>query len=484
MSETDQNEIKENKSLLFPHPTCKSLYVVGEVLYIDGIKHHGDFVDMSYYWGGEFSRIPVLTLKAVCYFNIQIPVKFYKYINVRFLDGDSKNENFDNLYYDFGGGLLETDLKGFYYIPYLTCYCVNLEGDVRTISGMYITKNVYQNPKDCKTPEYGNYIHYRLICDFHRRRFKYNDFSYNTSKQIGRYRVLSLVFLRYPTSPFMLDVNHIDGFRNHDRIENLEWVTRQGNCHHAYRNGLRSDNIPTLVKDYFKNTVEEYHSISAAGLSIGVDDETVRYKLYKNPNKLYRGRFLFRRKDELETNPWPSYEDLNKNGGVRRLICTYNVFTKEHQTYLGMVELQESLGFTTKDVHLAKFILEQQKKFGKLFRPLLGYHFKYINEDLKIPHHEYSVYELEYFRKLATVMSSNAGFVVFKDGNYLETVAGNKQAATCSGVSFYTIANKCTGKDYFFVNVGDTKYEFYRIYSGNFLERTEVFKDLLAKSHL
>jgi len=42
--------------------------------------------------------------------------------------------------------------------------------------------------------------------------------------------------------PTRLDVNHKNGNKADNRLENLEYTTRQGNCQHAYDTGLR---VPT-----------------------------------------------------------------------------------------------------------------------------------------------------------------------------------------------------------------------------------------------
>lgn len=83
------------------------------------------------------------------------------------------------------------------------------------------------------------------------------------------HRLVAKTFLR--SEDGKIEVNHKDGNKLNNNIENLEWCTRVENVRHSIENGLTKTTKGKMVLqiDRKGNVVVEHKSIRSAGRSIG-----------------------------------------------------------------------------------------------------------------------------------------------------------------------------------------------------------------------
>lgn len=142
----------------------------------------------------------------------------------------------------------EINLSGFIDISgYEGLYAVNRKGEVRSIRKNIILKQWYT-------------LGYLYV-------------SLGKSNKERVNRLVAKTFI--PNTENKPEVNHKNGIKADNNIDNLEWVTGSENKKHAYKNGLRES----------KNAVKAM-AISRRKLSI--QDAVEIKKLYKTGNYFYR----------------------------------------------------------------------------------------------------------------------------------------------------------------------------------------------------
>lgn len=109
-----------------------------------------------------------------------------------------------------------------------------------------------------------------------------------TQKSYRLNRLVAKAFIPNPDNK--LYVNHIDGNKDNNRADNLEWVTNSENIMHAYKNGLLKHwQKPVLQIDDNGNVVAEYESIKQAADTLGCSKGNIcsSCKGVKGRNKAY-----------------------------------------------------------------------------------------------------------------------------------------------------------------------------------------------------
>lgn len=197
---------------------------------------------------------------------------------------------------------------GFRYIPNYPRYAINVENDViDTFTNQIVTK------RELSTDGYP------VI------------YIYNPEKIANRYiRIHRLMgFAWLPNNDFINKpiINHKDGVRINNKLENLEWCSLEENSRHAFDTRLNSTPIKMKTRDVFTGEIVIYNSAADMSRSIGMSNINASSFNIKLPGYLYNKRYEIKLFDD--DSPW-YYENINyspKDHG--KSIYTITVINKD-----------------------------------------------------------------------------------------------------------------------------------------------------------
>ncbi len=153
----------------------------------------------------------------------------------------------------------------------------------------------------------------------------------NVSKSYAIHRLVAYAFISNPFNK--PDINHIDGIKSHNYVENLEWVTKSENSLHAYRTGLNSNagEINPKAKLTEQDVISIWNDINMnndsfinIGKKYGVSKATISH-IYKGDTwkELYN---IYHRKNDDTRQYKYSDDDIKK---ARQLISENKISMKE-----------------------------------------------------------------------------------------------------------------------------------------------------------
>ena len=123
----------------------------------------------------------------------------------------------------------------------------------------------------------------------------------STNKLVAVHRAVALAWVENDSPELRTVVNHLDGNPLNNWYENLEWTTYSGNNYHAVNTGLRSDNQPCRIRDFYTGDIHEFPSIAQACEFMGLSkDRTLESLRPKKFGLLISGRYEFRLNDDPE----------------------------------------------------------------------------------------------------------------------------------------------------------------------------------------
>lgn len=172
---------------------------------------------------------------------------------------------------EYKGEKESEDYPGFYHVPMVEHILISVDGKIINTEKGY--------------------------CPFHQLWGGYPAVSIGRGESAHVHRLLALTFVPSPFDEIFqddLEVNHKDGVKTNNSLDNLEWVTWSGNLLHAYQNGLRRENLPVLVKDLRDESITRYYSLGECARAFGTSASQIHVYLRKyNRGKVTRNHYVF-----------------------------------------------------------------------------------------------------------------------------------------------------------------------------------------------
>lgn len=302
---------KQNDSLALPYCNpCVFVNAKGVVTNAMGkemqqiAQANGELGCILRWFDGE-KWYPLSLLKMATFKTLKLSVHYWRKLSVQYKDGDVTNTALDNLVWKYPTKLEVKNFPGYYYIPCFSRYVISEKGVViDTGNGMPVRLTSSKG----------------YICCCLR-----NDWAKWCNCSL--HRLLCYVFQDYPANFDAMHVNHKNGIKNDNRLENLEIVTALENCLHAIATGLN-----TGVK-----RVQAIHDKSGESVNFNTLTECcVHFQINRSAlsGKHAGWRFVL---TDCETRPKLDY---------MRKIISRNVLTGEQVTYNSIRECSRRLGFT------------------------------------------------------------------------------------------------------------------------------------------
>lgn len=120
---------------------------------------------------------------------------------------------------------------------------------------------------------------------------------------VGVHRLMGLAWLPFTHLVNGLTVNHKDGVKDHNDLENLEWTTYGENNSHAMDLYLRDVRTVVEIRDFYTDEVVVHKSLVAAAEFLGVNSGSLYSHITRKGLQFFKFRYCARYPTDT---PWPA----------------------------------------------------------------------------------------------------------------------------------------------------------------------------------
>lgn len=132
-------------------------------------------------------------------------------------------------------------------------------------------------------------------------------------KRVMVHRLLAFAFISNPNPEKNTIINHIDGNPSNNNLDNLEWCDYRHNNQQAIYQGLKSDSIDCLVRDFDTGIVYDFPSTAEAKRFMGIPTKIDNRDLYpKTFGRLINNKYEFRLKKDILSYPFFYKDGMSK----------------------------------------------------------------------------------------------------------------------------------------------------------------------------